>query len=89
MFDVALASIASTVAWPVLLVDGLAMKQSLKGYALFKQRRYGLNGEGGSTQKFRSMTVCEDGAEVTQATPQDVLSYAASGASWTRTSLNE
>ena len=38
---------------------------------MFKQRRYGLNGEQILVYKFRTMTVCEDGAEVAQATPQD------------------
>jgi putative colanic acid biosynthesis UDP-glucose lipid carrier transferase len=38
---------------------------------LFRQRRYGLNGEQIMVYKFRSMTVCEDGAVVTQATKND------------------
>jgi putative colanic acid biosynthesis UDP-glucose lipid carrier transferase len=37
----------------------------------FRQRRYGLNGEEIFVYKFRSMTVCEDGAVVTQATLDD------------------
>jgi putative colanic acid biosynthesis UDP-glucose lipid carrier transferase len=38
---------------------------------LFKQRRYGLNGEQILVYKFRSMTVCEDGAVVAQAIKYD------------------
>jgi putative colanic acid biosynthesis UDP-glucose lipid carrier transferase len=34
---------------------------------LFRQRRYGLNGEEIIVYKFRSMTCCEDGSVVTQA----------------------
>ncbi len=71
VFDVALACIALTLTWPVLLAVALAVKQSSAGPILFKQRRYGLNGEEILVYKFRSMTVCEDGVEVAQATPQD------------------
>jgi putative colanic acid biosynthesis UDP-glucose lipid carrier transferase len=38
---------------------------------LFRQRRYGLNGEEITVYKFRSMTVCEDGPVVAQATADD------------------
>jgi putative colanic acid biosynthesis UDP-glucose lipid carrier transferase len=49
----------------------LAIKLTSPGPALFKQRRYGLHGEEILVYKFRSMRVCEDGAVVAQATPQD------------------
>jgi len=49
----------------------LAIKFSSPGPVLFKQRRYGLNGEEILVYKFRSMTVCEDGPIVPQAIPQD------------------
>ena len=88
MFDVALAWIALMVAWPVLLAVALAIKQSSAGPVLFKQRRYGLNGEEILIYKFRSMTVCEDGAEVAQATPQDGR-VTPLGAFLRRTSLDE
>jgi putative colanic acid biosynthesis UDP-glucose lipid carrier transferase len=39
---------------------------------LFRQRRYGLNGEVIDVLKFRSMTVTEDGPEIKQATEGDV-----------------
>ena len=45
----------------------MAIKISSPGPVLFKQRRYGLNGEEILVYKFRSMTVCEDGAVVAQA----------------------
>ena len=88
VFDVALAWIALMVAWPVLLAVALAIKQSSAGPVLFKQRRYGLNGEEILIYKFRSMTVCEDGAEVAQATPQDGR-VTPLGAFLRRTSLDE
>jgi putative colanic acid biosynthesis UDP-glucose lipid carrier transferase len=88
VFDVALASIALIVSWPVLLAVALAIKQSSAGPVLFKQRRYGLNGEEILIYKFRSMTVCEDGTEVAQATPLDGR-VTPLGAFLRRTSLDE
>jgi len=44
-----------------------AVKLNSRGPVLFRQRRYGLNGEQIIVYKFRSMTVCEDGTLVTQA----------------------
>ena len=88
VFDVALAWIALMLTWPVLLAVALAIKQSSAGPVLFKQRRYGLNGEEILIYKFRSMTVCEDGAEVAQATPQDGR-VTPLGAFLRRTSLDE
>jgi len=39
---------------------------------LFQQKRYGLDGEEINVYKFRSMTVCENGKDVKQATRNDV-----------------
>jgi putative colanic acid biosysnthesis UDP-glucose lipid carrier transferase len=71
VFDVLLALLALLLGWPVLLLIALAVKLSSPGPILFKQRRYGLNGEEFLVYKFRTMTVCEDGAVVAQATPKD------------------
>jgi putative colanic acid biosysnthesis UDP-glucose lipid carrier transferase len=70
-FDVALAALALLLTWPVLLGIALAIKLSSSGPILFKQRRYGLNGEEILVYKFRTMTVCEDGHVVAQATKLD------------------
>lgn len=88
VFDVALATVALLLAWPVLLGIALAIKQSSAGPILFKQRRYGLNGEEILVYKFRTMTVCEDGSVVAQATPQDHR-VTPLGAFLRRTSLDE
>jgi putative colanic acid biosysnthesis UDP-glucose lipid carrier transferase len=48
-----------------------AIKLTSPGPVLFRQRRYGLNGEEIMVYKFRSMRVCEDGAAVPQATRED------------------
>jgi putative colanic acid biosysnthesis UDP-glucose lipid carrier transferase len=69
--DIALASLALLVSLPLLILIGAAVKLTSPGPVLFKQRRYGLNGEEIIVYKFRSMTVCEDGAVVTQATKSD------------------
>ena len=88
MFDVVLASIALAFTLPVLLAIALAIKQSSPGPILFRQRRYGLNGEEILVYKFRSMTVCDDGPIVPQATRQDSR-VTALGAFLRRTSLDE
>jgi putative colanic acid biosysnthesis UDP-glucose lipid carrier transferase len=88
VFDIVLASVALVFTSPVLLAVALAIKQSSPGPVLFKQRRYGLNGEEILVYKFRSMTVCEDGPVVTQATEKDSR-ITPLGAFLRRTSLDE
>ena len=69
--DVVLATAAlSVLAIPMALI-ALAVKLTSKGPALFKQKRYGLDGKEIFVWKFRSMTVQENGAEVKQATKND------------------
>ena len=69
--DVILASIGLLLLAPLMVLLALAVKLTSRGPVLFKQRRYGLNGEEIIVYKFRSMTVCEDGPVVTQATKSD------------------
>ena len=69
--DVVLASGALLLVWPLMLLIAVAVKLTSAGPVLFRQRRYGLNGEEILVYKFRSMTVCEDGAVVTQAKKSD------------------
>lgn len=70
-FDIA-ASAALIVASAIpMAIIALLVKLTSKGPVLFKQRRYGLDGKEIIVWKFRSMTVCEDGAKVTQATKDD------------------
>jgi putative colanic acid biosynthesis UDP-glucose lipid carrier transferase len=59
-------------ASPVLLAIAIAVKLSSPGPIIFRQRRYGLDGEEILVYKFRSMTVTEDGSEVMQAQRNDV-----------------
>jgi putative colanic acid biosynthesis UDP-glucose lipid carrier transferase len=58
------------IAIPMLII-GICVKITSPGPAVFRQRRYGLNGEVIDVLKFRSMTVTEDGPEIRQATKGD------------------
>ena len=69
--DVALSALALLLTWPLMVLIAIAVKLSSRGPVLFKQRRYGLHGEEILVYKFRSMTVCEDGAVVVQARRRD------------------
>ena len=70
-FDITLASLAVLLGAPILLGIALAVKLTSGGPVFFRQRRYGLHGEGIRVIKFRSMSVCEDGNLVPQATKGD------------------
>lgn len=86
--DVVVASlILFFIALPMLVI-ATGVKMTSPGPVLFKQRRYGLNGAVVEVWKFRSMTVAEDGAVVTQARKNDsrVTPF---GAFLRRTSLDE
>jgi putative colanic acid biosynthesis UDP-glucose lipid carrier transferase len=69
--DIVLSSIILLLLTPLLLVIALAVKLSSPGPVIFRQRRYGLYGEEIIVYKFRSMTVMENGATVTQASRND------------------
>lgn len=88
IFDVLVSGAALIMIAPILLVIGLFVKLTSKGSVFFKQRRYGLDGEEIMVYKFRSMTVCEDGNQVTQATQNDAR-VTAFGAFLRKTSLDE
>ena len=88
LMDIVVAAAALLLSAPVILGIALAVKLTSPGPVLFKQRRYGLNGEQILVYKFRSMTVCEDGATVTQASRGDSR-ITPLGAFLRRTSLDE
>jgi putative colanic acid biosynthesis UDP-glucose lipid carrier transferase len=69
--DIVIASVIQVLLSPVMLSIALAVKLTSPGPVIFKQRRYGLNGDEIIVYKFRSMTVSEDGAKVTQARKND------------------
>ena len=87
-FDLVFTSAALALLWPVMLLIALGVKLSSPGPAIFKQRRYGLDGREILVYKFRTMNVLEDGNVVRQATRNDrrVTPF---GAFLRRTSLDE
>jgi putative colanic acid biosysnthesis UDP-glucose lipid carrier transferase len=86
--DVVLASVILLLISPLMLLIAVAIKLSSSGPVFFRQRRYGVGGEEISVWKFRSMTVCEDGAHVPQAQKNDSR-ITPLGAFLRRTSLDE
>lgn len=69
--DFVLALLIIILISPVLACIALAVKITSPGPVIFKQRRYGLNGEEITVYKFRSMTVTEDGENIEQARQND------------------
>lgn len=69
--DIVLSILIMILVSPILLICAIGVKLSSPGPILFRQRRYGLDGEEINVYKFRSMTVCENGADVVQAKRHD------------------
>jgi putative colanic acid biosysnthesis UDP-glucose lipid carrier transferase len=86
--DIVLGTLIFLLILPVMLLIALAVKMTSPGPVLFKQRRYGADGKEIIVYKFRSMTVCEDGAQVVQAQKSDAR-ITRLGAFLRRTSLDE
>lgn len=73
---------------PLMLLIALAVKLTSPGPVLFKQTRHGLRGEKFQVLKFRTMTVCENGHHIKQATRNDSR-ITRVGAFLRKTSLDE
>lgn len=86
--DVLVSSMVLLLIWPFMLAIAVGVKRSSPGPVLFKQRRYGLDGREILVYKFRTMTVCEDGAQIEQAKRDDPR-VTAFGAFLRKTSLDE
>jgi len=86
--DLVLALAILVLVSPLMLAVAIGVKLSSPGPVLFRQRRYGLDGRDIVVYKFRSMTVCEDGADVPQARKNDAR-VTPFGAFIRRTSLDE
>ncbi|MBI5138128.1 MAG: undecaprenyl-phosphate glucose phosphotransferase [Nitrospirae bacterium] len=86
--DIVLSLVIMALLLPLTLTIALGAKLTSRGPVLFKQRRYGLDGRQIKVYKFRTMTVCEDGGEITQATHGDAR-ITRFGAFLRRTSLDE
>ena len=69
--DLIIGLIITLMILPIMLLLVIGVKLSSPGPVLFKQRRYGFNGEEIIVWKFRTMTVCEDGPDIPQAQKND------------------
>lgn len=69
--DILLSSIIITLISPLLLAIGIGVKFSSPGPIIFKQHRYGIDGEKIVVWKFRTMKVMEDGGVIKQVTKND------------------
>lgn len=88
IFDIVAASLILMAIAPLMLVIALLVKVTSKGPVIFKQRRYGIDGDEILVYKFRSMSVCEDSKVITQATRNDARITLVGGI-LRRTSLDE
>ena len=69
--DLCIATAALVLASPIMVAVALGIKITMPGPVLFKQRRYGVDGQQITVWKFRTMKVQEDGAQIRQATRDD------------------
>ncbi|WP_230970765.1 undecaprenyl-phosphate glucose phosphotransferase [Nitrogeniibacter aestuarii] len=69
--DIILSILIMILISPIMLFAAIGVKLSSSGPVIFKQRRYGLDGKEIVVYKFRSMTTCDDGKDVKQATRGD------------------
>ena len=69
--DLVVTGLGVVAVSPIMLVVAAAVKFTSQGPVIFRQRRYGLNGEEILVYKFRSMVTTDNGAVVQQATRSD------------------
>lgn len=86
--DIFLSLLIIILVAPIMIIIGIMVKLGSSGPAIFKQRRYGLDGEQILVYKFRSMAVVEDGGTILQAKKNDQR-ITKLGSFLRRTSLDE
>lgn len=69
--DLVLSSVGLIILAPLFLVVAIAIKLESPGPVIYRQARLGFNGETFMIWKFRSMSVTEDGSNMTQARRND------------------
>jgi putative colanic acid biosysnthesis UDP-glucose lipid carrier transferase len=69
--DILISALVLLLISPLMAALAVAVKWSSPGPAIFRQRRYGLNGEEITVYKFRTMRVQEEGVKIVQATKDD------------------
>jgi putative colanic acid biosynthesis UDP-glucose lipid carrier transferase len=70
-FDIVCSLLALILLSPLFLAIAIAIRLTGDGPVIFRQWRYGLNGQPIQVYKFRTMTVCEDGYCFCQALKND------------------
>ena len=88
LVDIILSILILLLISPIFLFITICVKLSSPGPAIFKQVRYGLNGEEINIYKFRSMTTLDNGSVVKQAGKNDPR-LTRIGSLLRRTSLDE
>jgi putative colanic acid biosynthesis UDP-glucose lipid carrier transferase len=86
--DIVFSILILLLICPLMLLIAVMVKSTSPGPVIFRQRRYGLNGEQIVVYKFRSMAVTEDGDTIEQARKND-LRITRLGAFLRKTSLDE
>ena len=69
--DIVFSSLALLILSPLLLLVAVLIMLSSRGPVIFRQRRYGLDGQVIDVLKYRTMNVMEDGPDIPQATRDD------------------
>ena len=69
--DVVISSIAIIVTAPLMIAIWLGIKLTSVDPVIFKQRRYGLDGQEITVYKFRTMNVSQDSDDIPQAKRED------------------
>jgi Undecaprenyl-phosphate glucose phosphotransferase len=86
--DIVLSLVILALIAPLLLLLALLVKSTTPGPVIFRQRRYGLDGDEIVVYKFRTMSVTEDGDTIRQCRKADER-VTPLGAFLRRTSLDE
>lgn len=86
--DIGFSLVILILISPLMILISIGVKISSPGPIIFKQRRYGLDGQEILVYKFRSMTTCDNGNHVVQAKKQDAR-ITPFGGFLRRTSLDE
>jgi putative colanic acid biosynthesis UDP-glucose lipid carrier transferase len=84
--DILVSAIALSLSMLPMLAIAVGVKLTSEGPVLFRQRRFGLNGEEILVWKFRTMTTCDDGDRQATAKDPRVTNF---GRFLRRTSLDE
>jgi putative colanic acid biosysnthesis UDP-glucose lipid carrier transferase len=86
--DIVVSASALAILWPAILLIAILVRLDSPGPAIFRQRRYGLDGAEIIIYKFRSMRVAEDTGVIHQARRDDAR-VTPIGAVLRKTSLDE